>query len=92
MIREILGPCGGGHTPPTGELALEHTPDGLRVVQKAFEVAFRIEKALCAELDTSECAELLSRLGRLRHHDPTRPGVPSRPAWPTPPLNEQGRC
>ncbi len=55
--------------------ALVLTTKGRRVLQKAFEVAFAIENALCAELEPSERAQLLTLLGKLRPLYPGRPGV-----------------
>ena len=46
--------------------ALVLTEKGKRVLQKAFEVAFKIEQELCADLDPGERSELLSLLGKLR--------------------------
>ena len=55
--------------------ALVLTPNGKRVLQKAFQVAFSIEDALCADLEAAERAELLALLGKLRSRDPSRMGV-----------------
>jgi DNA-binding MarR family transcriptional regulator len=55
--------------------ALVLTTKGRRVLQKAFEVAFAIENALCAELEPSERAQLLTLLGKLRPLYPGPPGV-----------------
>jgi DNA-binding MarR family transcriptional regulator len=55
--------------------ALVLTANGKRVLQKAFQVAFGIENALCADLEPAERAELLTLLGRLRTRDPSHVGV-----------------
>lgn len=51
------------------------TAKGRRVLQKAFEVAFDIEDALCAGLQPAERSELLALLGKLRPLYPGRQGV-----------------
>ena len=55
--------------------ALVLTTKGRRVLQKAFEIAFTIENALCADLESSERSQLLALLGQLRPLYPGRPGV-----------------
>jgi hypothetical protein len=55
--------------------ALMLTPEGTSVLQKAFQVALDVENALCADLDPDERAQILGLLGKLRHHDTSRPGV-----------------
>jgi DNA-binding MarR family transcriptional regulator len=55
--------------------ALVLTASGKRVLQKAFQVAFGIENALCADLEPTERAELLTLLGKLRTRDPSHMGV-----------------
>jgi DNA-binding MarR family transcriptional regulator len=55
--------------------ALMLTPEGTSVLQKAFQVAIDVENALCSDLDPGERTQILGLLGRLRHHDPSRPGV-----------------
>jgi DNA-binding MarR family transcriptional regulator len=55
--------------------ALVLTDKGKRVLQKAFEVAFKIENDLCADLEPAQRAELLSLLGKLRHFYGGPPGV-----------------
>jgi DNA-binding MarR family transcriptional regulator len=55
--------------------SLALTPNGKRALQKAFQVAFGIEDALCTDLGPGERAQLLSLLGRLRSRDPDRMGV-----------------
>jgi len=66
--------------------ALALTPTGRGVLQQAFEVAVSVENALCAGLEHAERTELLGLLGKLRHQDPTRPGV--HPGLYGPPTSE----
>jgi len=51
------------------------TPKGTKVLQKAFQVAFGIENALCADLTPAERSQLLDLLGKLRLLPSNRPGV-----------------
>jgi DNA-binding MarR family transcriptional regulator len=55
--------------------ALVLTANGRRVLEKAYQVAFGIEEALCADLEPAERAQLLALLRKLRPLDITRPGV-----------------
>ena len=55
--------------------ALVLTTKGRRVLEKAFEVAFTIENALCVDLEPSQRDQLLALLGKLRPLYPGRPGV-----------------
>ena len=55
--------------------ALVLTEKGRDLLQKAFQVAFGVENSLCADLEPAERMQLLGLLAKLRHGDPSRPGV-----------------